>query len=255
MALSAIGLHPFPLPALQCGEVHIWHAHLHLVSQSTQRLFSTLRPDERARAESFRFEKDRNRYATARGILRSLLGRYQGADPGRLEFSYGPFGKPFLAFDSHESTLHFNVSHARDLAVFAFSRDQEIGIDLESIQPHFDFEHLAKSFLPPAELAELHSYAVAERLPEFFRLWTRTEAYAKARGVGLSLLDNGAACSGPRAVLTSRHRYNLGEEISDWTIRHFSPEPDFVAAIAAKTNAANIKHYAYRVVAETSVDC
>jgi 4'-phosphopantetheinyl transferase len=246
MALSSIGLHPSPLPTLESGEVHIWHAHLYLVSQSTQRLFSTLAPDERARAESFRFEKDRNRYGIARGILRSLLGGYLDADPGELEFSYGPFGKPFLSSVSPEPPLHFNVSHSHGLALFAFSRDQEIGIDLERIRPRFDFEHLAKSYFPPAELAELHSYGTAEKLAAFFRLWTRLESCAKARGVGLSLLDGASNESLPNAELGSKRVDDLlHREITKFKIHQFRPGHGFLAALAVTADEVRLHHYLY----------
>lgn len=245
-ALSASGLHSSPLPALERGEVHIWHAHLHLVSQSTQRLFSTLAANECARAESFHFEKDRNRYAIARGILRSLLGGYLDADPGRLEFSYGPFGKPFLTPVSPESPLHFNVSHSHGLALFAFSRDQEIGIDLERIRPRFDFEHMAKSFFPQAELAELHSFGTVERLAAFFSLWTRLESCAKARGVGLSVPDGTRAVSLPNARPDSKRAPDLLQQgIANCRVHHFCPGHGFLAALAVTSNEARLHHYLY----------
>jgi 4'-phosphopantetheinyl transferase len=188
-----------------------------------------LADDERVKAESFRFEIDRSRYLAGRGILRSLLACYVDVEPESLRFSYGPFGKPFLAGGSLAFPMHFNVAHAGGRAVFAFSRDQEIGIDLEYAQPDFDFERVANASFPPAELAELHSYAAAQRLPEFFRIWTRLEAFAKASGRGLSLLENGAT------------------GLSSWNIAHFYPEPGYVAAIATKCSALKLKHYKYHI--------
>lgn len=228
MAASAISLQMAPLPALECGEIHVWHADLDVVGgSSVYGVLAMLAADERAKAESFRFERERSRYVAARGILRSLLGRYLDVEPEGLRFSYGPFGKPFLAAGSSASTVHFNISHANGRALFAFSRDQEIGVDLERIQATCDFERLAASWFPLEEIARLHSCAATERLPEFFRIWTRLEAYGKACGMGLSILDSNATAS------------------SSWSVGHFYPEPGYVAAIAAKNSASNLRHYAY----------
>ena len=64
--------------------------------------------------------------------------------------------------------MHFNVSHACGRALYAFSRDQEIGVDLERIQTNFDFVRLANSFFPTVEITTLHSYAAAQRLHGIF---------------------------------------------------------------------------------------
>jgi 4'-phosphopantetheinyl transferase len=177
--------------------------------------------------------------------LRSLLGGYLDADPGRLEFSYGPFGKPFLSSVSPEPPLHFNVSHSHGLALFAFSRGQKIGIDLERIRPRFDFE-LAKSYFPPAELAELNSYGTAEGLAAFLRLWTRLESCAKARGAGLSLLDRARTESLPSAEPGSKRVDNLlHPEITNFKIHQFRPGHGFLAARAVTTDEVRLHHYLY----------
>ncbi len=77
---------------LDRGEIHIWHARLEQLNGLAQNLALTLSPDERDRANSFRFELDRERYAMSRGILRKLLGEYLGVSPGDLDFHYGRMG-------------------------------------------------------------------------------------------------------------------------------------------------------------------
>jgi 4'-phosphopantetheinyl transferase len=149
------------------------------------------------------------------GILRSLLGAYLDVEPENLQFSYGPFGKPFLLGGWSESPVHFNVSHACGRALYAFSRDQEIGVDLERIQTNFDFVRLANSFFPTVEITRLHSYAAAQRLPEFFRIWTRLEACGKACGLGLSILDSDATVL-PLGTLGT---FILSQDISQLSLR------------------------------------
>lgn len=213
-------------------EIHIWYAWLDQLAGSAQGLLLTLSPDERDRAEKFRFEKDRNRYTLSRGILRKILGDYLGVSPGSLQFHYGSHGKAYLSEKSLPYAMHFSVSHSCGLVLFGFSRDQEIGIDLERIRMGFDFEGIAKKFLSPSEFAKLHSLAPAARSAEFFRLWTRLEAYAKARGIGISLLDDSGTL------------LNDGER-SNWRIEEFTPELGYVASVASTLSTSILKHWKY----------
>ena len=246
MELSGTYLPPARFPSLDRGEIHVWIARLDLITHPMQTLFSTLSPDERARSEKYRFEKDRNRYVTSRGILRSLLGQYLNVPAAKLNFSYGSSGKPFLAPESLSYPIHFSVSHSCGLALFGFSRNQEIGIDLERVRQDLEFERMAKAYFPPGEFSELRSLAPAGRSAEFFRLWTRFEAYAKARGIGLSLLD-GFVASSPLEADRVSPPVRQCEDISGWTIDHFSPELNYIAALASKIRGSNLKqwHYAF----------
>jgi len=58
------------------------------------RLFGTLACDERNWSARFRFERDRQRFIAAHGVLRDLLGRYLETQPGGIRYVYNAFGKP-----------------------------------------------------------------------------------------------------------------------------------------------------------------
>lgn len=130
--------------------------------------------DEQERAARFRFPHLQSSFSLARGALRILAGRYLNTDPAGIRFEYGPNGKPSLAGGAR---LKFNVSHSGALALFAFTLDCEIGVDVEEIRPMPDREQIAARFFSAQEAAEPGA---------FFRLWTRKEAYIKALGEGLS---------------------------------------------------------------------
>jgi hypothetical protein len=120
----------------------------------------SLSPEERERAERFRFDEHRRRWIAAHVALREILSKYTSD----VQFVIGENGKPSLA----NGAVRFNLSHSGDLAVIAVS-DHEIGIDVEQIRDGFDYE----------------SIAPAANRDEFFRAWTRKEACLKARGLGL----------------------------------------------------------------------
>jgi 4'-phosphopantetheinyl transferase len=122
-------------------------------------------------------------------VLRRLLGRWLGREPGSLRFAQGPAGKPYLA----GLPLSFNVAHSEDLAAWAVAADGDVGIDVEWVRPDFDVLPLAEAHFTPGEAARLRGLPAAERGLAFFRCWTIQEAFAKAAGVGLRPGPNRAA--------------------------------------------------------------
>ena len=144
-----------------------------------------LSPDERARAAKFRFAPDRERYVIARGLLRRLLGERLAMSPERVELAYSQEGKPRLAEDV---SLRFSLSHSRDAVVLAFCEGREIGVDVEQIRDRRFSAEIARRYLPPVEAEEVLHRAGDDQVRAFFRAWARMEAYAKARGGGLTLI-------------------------------------------------------------------
>jgi 4'-phosphopantetheinyl transferase len=170
-------LHEAPL-RLGAREVHVWSLNLESDPDALEPLLSY---DEIERAERFRFERDRRRYITGRGLTRTVLARYLGRDPASLAFRYGPYGRPELA------EMPFNVSHSGDLAVVAVGLQQDIGVDIERLRPEPAEEEVAERFFSPTEVNALRSLPRADQPRAFLSCWTRKEAFIKALGNGLSL--------------------------------------------------------------------
>ncbi|WP_431041483.1 4'-phosphopantetheinyl transferase family protein [Streptomyces sp. P1-3] len=143
--------------------------------------------EERDRAAAFVREADRQRYRAAHTGLRRLLGAYLGVDPAAVPFTRepcpgcgAPHGRPAVT----GTPLHFNMSHAGDLVLFAFA-GAPVGADVEQVQPVAVADQVAAS-LHPRERAELAGLPAADRPAAFARCWTRKEAYLKGLGTGLS---------------------------------------------------------------------
>ncbi len=189
---------PLPVPAwsasspefrLTPGEIHVWRADLDLPPAALAECRETLNAAERARADRLLRAEDRLRFMAARGLLRRLLGWYLQAPPDRLEFSYRERGKPFLAGVFPGPIPHFSLSHCREQALFAFALDRELGVDVEGIREEVDGPAILRRYFHPKEFARLEGLTEAQGRREFFRLWTRKEAWLKARGEGLSEMD------------------------------------------------------------------
>src|SRR6202030_1408533 len=71
-------------PRLPQGEVHVWRVDLTTVPGDLVGLLCT---EERARAERLLSDGARQRWMRSRSVLRVLLGRYTGTDPGALRFN------------------------------------------------------------------------------------------------------------------------------------------------------------------------
>lgn len=206
--------------------IHVWRASLALDDRGYARLYDTLSVDERDRASSFLFDRDRRRFVAARGALREILGRYLGTAPHRLRFRLGPLGKPAIAGD----LPHFSVSHSGELALFAISRSTEVGVDLERVRPVVHLERIVERFFSARERQAFSGCPADRREHVFFECWTRKEAWLKARGEGLAgLVESNAAGEGC------------------WIVRSLAADPGYVAALAERDSTAGARCVEYRV--------
>lgn len=212
--------------------IHVWRIFLDQPDEVIQRLAQTLALDERERAARFYFDRDRRRYIAGRGILRHLLGQYLGAPPERLQFRYGPHGKPALAEDFGEGRLHFNLSNSHQLALCAFAYDQELGIDLEHVHPLDDMDGVARHFFSAREVDRLFSLPAQQRIDAFFNCWTRKEAYLKACGSGLAKpLDQFDVTLAPGESPQMLSIEGSAEEAAKWFMQALPPGRGYIGAL------------------------
>jgi 4'-phosphopantetheinyl transferase len=172
--------------SLPDDEVHVWRINLDVAPEQVQACHDILSSDEQATAARFYFQKDRDQYIVARGVLRTILSRYLDVAPDQIQFSYGSHGKPTLTNSLGVEIVNFNVSHSHKLALVGVTRGRQLGIDLEYIQKDFACEEIARRVFSPQEIATLNDLPGDLRHEAFFNCWTRKEAYIKARGLGLS---------------------------------------------------------------------
>jgi 4'-phosphopantetheinyl transferase len=215
---------------LSDGLVHVWLVSLAPPNLILDSFVGFLSPDEKSRACQFRNGSLRDAFILVRGTLRKLLGRYLDIQPAKVDFVYGPNGKPQLGI--HER-LRFNVSHSDSLAAFAFTSNCEIGIDIEQIRPLSEMQDLANQLFSAEEASELMSLPDSQREPAFYLGWTRKEAYLKAIGEGLSRPLNSF-----RIEFDSEHfgrPIPFGVEMPAlelWTIVDLTISPGFAGSLA-----------------------
>jgi 4'-phosphopantetheinyl transferase len=224
--------------ALGPDEVHVWRLPLAQPPEQIAILARTLHPDERDRAARFHFDRDRITFTAARGALRTLTGAYTAAPPGGLVFGYQAKGKPYLA--APPGDIRFNVSHSGAFALLAFTRNREVGVDVERRRPMQDLLSLADVSFSRQEYATFCSLPAHDQTDAFFSCWSRKEAFIKATGEGISQLRDFDVSLRPgeparllrvKGVLPMQHR---------WSMHELPAIPDHAAALVVE--ARDIGH-------------
>lgn len=185
-----------PLPGGTCTLVFSRLEHLRAESD---RYHGLLDDTERARADRFRFDHDRERFVLGHGLLREVLGRVTGAEPAAIRYERGPFGKPSLA----DGGPHFNFSDTKDAVLIGLCSDGPIGVDLETMARAVDHAAVSSHYFTPEEVEEISQSPDAKRL--FLEYWTRKEAILKASGVGIMEDLRSLGVNHPRNEMTIMH--------------------------------------------------
>jgi 4'-phosphopantetheinyl transferase len=214
------------------GAVEVVSVPLTAAPAAAGELAQCLSDEERGRAGRFAFERDRRRFIVGRAWLRRLLASRLGLQPEAVEITYGPHGKPGLPPHLADSGLRFNVSHSEDLAVYAFSRGCEIGIDVEAVRAIEDADAIAERFFSARENSAYRALDPRDKPLGFFNCWTRKEAFIKAIGDGLyHPLDSFDVSLAPGEPATILRVDDFPGERCGWHLESLSPAPGFVAAV------------------------
>jgi 4'-phosphopantetheinyl transferase len=217
---------------VRVATVDLWRVCLNRRLDQEDSLWDCLHQDERARASRFHFRRDRDRFVASRGSLRHILARYLGQPPERIRLGYTAAGKPFLR-DHPE--LHFNLSHAADLALVGVSHGGPLGVDIEEIQSNPVVDSTSRLVLSHKEKEALRQLSGQARCERFAQFWTRKEAYIKADGRGMQLpLDRIDVATSRDRVLLREHGSNHWTSCPRWTLRAVPVDPGYAAAIAAE---------------------
>jgi len=239
--------------ALPEDEVQLWRVDLDAIRGEESRWQGRLSPDESKRALRFHFPSDRQRFVASRALLRTILAAYLEGDAVNLEFSYSKKEKPSLAGGHATSGITFNLSHSGGIALYAFTRGREIGVDVEQVRGDFDVEPIARRFFSAQEQIHLNDLPKAERVEAFFRCWTRKEAYLKATGSGLSLplsqFDVSLGAGETNALLATRPDASEAER---WVLREVPGGVGYSAALCVSGRGWRLNHWSERATSRSS---
>lgn len=147
-----------------------------------------LSPDELSRAERFKSGVLRDKWSSSRTFLRSVLAGYLGVPGYEIEFDSTcvhcgkQHGKPTIK--RPKTSLKFSLSHSDDLLTIAVGTRLRIGVDCEKRRDLIGLD-VRRYFMNLAEEAKFEVMSREDQAHQFFRIWTRKEAIAKALEMGL----------------------------------------------------------------------
>jgi 4'-phosphopantetheinyl transferase len=218
------------LEALRIGSSEVLYAFVSLAGEPSCHDEALLDDEERARSRRFVHRVDCFRFVIAHAALRLVLARCIDVDPAAIRYERGVHGKPRLAPGLER--LEFNLSHSRELALLAITRDRPVGVDVECLRVlSGDVLDLSDTQFSETECKALRALPPAERRTGFFRCWTRKEALIKASGEGLTRdLDSFDVDVGPgskSALLQIDGR--IGQD-AGWLLRDLPAPPGYAAA-------------------------
>jgi 4'-phosphopantetheinyl transferase len=215
--------------------IHLFAAELHAAEGEGADFASLLSAEELAAANRRRGSLRRARYIRAHGHLRRVLGRCLDTEPRALQIRPGANGKPRLLGDGRWQSVHFNLSHCKDLVLIAVTLDVDVGIDVEEIRPSRDFLAMAKVWFTAAEAAALSSLDETQQCRAFYRCWTVKEAFVKATGAGIGDFQSfDVSLDAEAASKIALRRGRWQEDGHAWQVFAFEPRRDYVGAVVAR---------------------
>jgi len=222
------------IEGLKPGDVDVWYLWPERVAdrERLQRHARILANDERTRAESFRFENDRNLHLLSKAFVRILLSRYTSIDPSAWEFVRNEYGKPAISSPANAAHISFNISHTKGLIAGVFALNSAVGIDAENHHQRVDALSIAHDYLSFTEYSVLCKAATSDRDRRFLEFWTLKEAYAKAKGMGMSMDLSRFTFEIHNENATISFHSKDADDSSFWNFRLLRPGPDHTAAVA-----------------------
>ncbi len=224
--------------SLADGRIDIWRVMLPLPQSVMSKLNSSLSVDEQKRRDSYSFIKQRHTFIASRGILRDIVARYIDARPSDIVFSSTRWGKPYL----QDADISFSLSHSGDCIIYAITHKGRVGIDIELMRSDIRPAQLAQRVCSYEEYEQLmRGKSEQEQLTNFYRCWTRKEAYAKAISMGLQA----HAQSIDVGCLPQKSIFSV-DGIVQWTLEDITVLPGYSASLVSEYKYHILKRMNWR---------
>jgi 4'-phosphopantetheinyl transferase len=200
-----------------------------------QELFEVLSIEEQKKASILQNPLKRNRAIVRLARRRQLASELLDIDQSELRILTRPNGKPY-ALANRGEVLEISSSNSNGLGLFAVTKGQPIGVDIESISEIPYSAQFASWIAKDSELHEIQALPLSLQRRALLRVWTRKEAYLKATGEGLRTdLKDIEVPIIPKPTDTTFFPVPHG---APWHLFELpSPQPDFEAALVARADS------------------
>ncbi len=245
------------LPSLQKNQVHLWCLPLDLSANQTASALAILSDHQRDKYQRRNSDALRTAYLASRFYLNTLLEVYakqtvtkqktsSPASPDTrsannandlsnpLRLAYTRLNKPYL-IEVPELQFNFTdtfLQSGKAIGLYAFSIEQSVGVDVESIYREGQFEKIVARRFAPAEVAQIEDQGQVNRA-HLLKYWTRKEAFGKAKGLGI----NFSMREHDFSSLDSEFSFQCPDH-RQWQFQQFFLENELIACVARESNQA-----------------
>lgn len=196
---------------------------------------SWLTDAEAERMAQFRTPALRRQHLVTRALCRAVLSRHHPVAPGDWRFEIDANGRPGVVAPSAGRDLCFSLSNTADWVACIVARaPAEVGIDIEHIDGGAADPGIAARYFAPGEAASLADLDEAAARRRFMQLWTLKEAYAKARGLGLSLALDRFAIEPDASPIHLRCDAGIDADAGGWRFDQRPLGGDHLLAVARR---------------------
>lgn len=203
---------------LEKNDIHVWVIEWKKAQKWSKQRWECLSEEQKNEVRRYRFHDDKMRSLVSKTVLIELLEHYLYLPHSDFQIKKGTYGRPYIKSKKKGFSIQFNISHSGIIVMLAFGRCKTLGVDVEMIKPLNNYKELAKN------LYSLEEYLIIENAVDFFRCWTKKEAYLKALGTGLNKRLNSFSVVG--------NNIKDKEEILDkWYVSEIKVNNDYIAHI------------------------
>lgn len=208
--------------------IDIYYLYTNELENCTPDVMNILDESEKETFDAYQREEKKQEFLTGRYLLKNVLSYQFNTTPSQIAFKISRYGKVLLDHkNSFNTKIDFNLSHAKGLVVCALIMDYPIGIDVEKMDR--DLNEIGQRFFHPSEIAYIDHHKDRFKKKLQYELWTKKEAFVKAKGLGMFLPFNEFdICSCTNARLCSMEFI-----------------PDYIVSIAVLTDEK--KHFKIRI--------
>jgi 4'-phosphopantetheinyl transferase len=136
------------------------------------------------RSKRFRKKSDERTYVITHALVNRKISEILGTDFNKLSINYFDNKKPYV----EGTNIDFNLSHSSDYFAFAMSNLENIyvGVDIEVVRMNLEIEPIVNNYFHKNEISYVLNSDLKTQHQKFYEIWTRTEAFLKMLGIGLS---------------------------------------------------------------------
>ena len=222
---------------MSADSIQIWHGNIDTEPSHYQNYWRVLDAAEQAHAGKIKNDLLRKRYVATHGQLRNTLAQIVNESPEKINIKKAEHGKPYLA-DRPE--LGFNLSHSVTALVIAVGWNCRLGVDIETCKSRTGLTALVDKCFSRDEIEYWNKLPEVQKTTEFYRFWTRKEAFVKATGRGIALGLNQCVINPENPVEFLSVPADCGQA-STWHVLDMDFGPDVCSALVTDKDIINVR--------------